>query len=93
VGTGRCVLLTIIHHQSPDYLAGDRVHWFRAEVEMERWREQWEIKLVEFLRCIRSFQKMSETWSSLAARPSSQSHTAYACKKSLMYLQMQDDVQ
>ncbi|KAJ2914357.1 hypothetical protein MD484_g6063, partial [Candolleomyces efflorescens] len=73
-------------------LLGDRVHWFRAEAEMERWREQWEIKLIEFLRCIRSFDTMSETWTSLAARHSSPSHTAYARKKGLMYQQMCDEV-
>ncbi|RXW19693.1 hypothetical protein EST38_g6158 [Candolleomyces aberdarensis] len=72
---------------------GDRVHWFRAEAEMERWREQWEVKLVEFLRCIRSFDTMSQTWTTLATRQSSSSYAAFARKKALMYKQMAGDVQ
>ncbi|KAF6748307.1 hypothetical protein DFP72DRAFT_760226, partial [Ephemerocybe angulata] len=71
---------------------GDRVHWFRAEAEMERWREQWEIKLVEFLRCIRSFTKMSDVWKTLSDRTSDMSYAIYANKKSAMYMQMAGDV-
>ena len=38
----------------------DQVQWFRAEAEMQRWLEEVEIKLADFLRSIRSFQKMSQ---------------------------------
>ncbi|KAF9547927.1 hypothetical protein CPC08DRAFT_729608 [Agrocybe pediades] len=39
---------------------GDRVQWFRAEAEMKRWQEQWEIKQAELLRCIRTFSSTSK---------------------------------
>ncbi|KDR66863.1 hypothetical protein GALMADRAFT_283703 [Galerina marginata CBS 339.88] len=39
---------------------GDRVQWFRAEAEMERWQEEWEAKQAEFKRCINTFRKMSD---------------------------------
>ncbi|KAG2018837.1 hypothetical protein CC2G_008224 [Coprinopsis cinerea AmutBmut pab1-1] len=65
---------------------GDRVHWFRAEADMERWREQWEIKLIECIRCIRSFEKMAETWLTLSRKsgmPASQA--SFARKQAAMY--------
>ncbi|KAK0433192.1 hypothetical protein EV421DRAFT_1741782 [Armillaria borealis] len=37
---------------------GDRVSFFRAEAERDRWLEQWEIKIAEFLWCIRSFDQL-----------------------------------
>ncbi|KIM36002.1 hypothetical protein M413DRAFT_20657 [Hebeloma cylindrosporum] len=37
-----------------------------AEAEMERWREEWEIKQADFLHCIRSFNKMSSVWEEMA---------------------------
>ncbi len=40
---------------------GDRVSFFRAEAERDRWLEQWEIKIAEFLRCIRSFDQYAVT--------------------------------
>jgi hypothetical protein len=43
---------------------GDRVQWFRGEAEMQRWLEELEIKLADFLRCIRSFRRMSQVCSS-----------------------------
>ncbi|KAJ7857939.1 hypothetical protein B0H14DRAFT_3135672 [Mycena olivaceomarginata] len=66
---------------------GDRVQWFRAEAEMQRWQEQKEQKLVELLRTIRSFLKMQQVWTQLAdAHSSSQpGHTAYARQKAAMY--------
>ncbi|KAF8966729.1 hypothetical protein BDZ97DRAFT_1756333 [Flammula alnicola] len=66
---------------------GDRVQWFRAEAEMQRWQEEWEIKQVEFLRCIRYFEQMSITWNELATR-SSGGKAAYAKKKSAMFHEM-----
>jgi len=39
-------------NQGTIFLSGDHVQWFRAEAEMERWREEWEIKQADFLRCI-----------------------------------------
>ncbi|KAK6985231.1 hypothetical protein R3P38DRAFT_2575035, partial [Favolaschia claudopus] len=48
-------------------LAGDRVQFFRAEAEMERWREQVEMKLADWRTTVRSFAKYKEIWTKLAA--------------------------
>ncbi|KAK7047130.1 hypothetical protein VNI00_006795 [Paramarasmius palmivorus] len=46
----------------------NRVHFFRAEAELERWREQWEMKVVEMLRTRKTFLKYEEVWNELAIR-------------------------
>ncbi|KAF7372608.1 CxC2 domain-containing protein [Mycena venus] len=63
---------------------GDRVQWFRAEAEMQRWQEQKEQKLIELLRTVRSFFKMQQVWTQLANGHSSNQpgHAAYARQKS-----------
>ncbi|KAJ7939058.1 hypothetical protein B0H13DRAFT_1851231 [Mycena leptocephala] len=66
---------------------GDRVQWFRAEAEMQRWQEQWEQKLVELLRTARSFSRMQAVWTQLSknqpqGRPGAR---AYALQKAAMY--------
>ncbi|KAJ6482251.1 hypothetical protein DFH09DRAFT_1462551, partial [Mycena vulgaris] len=66
---------------------GDRVQWFRAEAEMQRWQEQGEQKLVELLRTMRSFAKMQSVWAELAERQASDclGARAYARQKASMY--------
>ncbi|KAJ7663720.1 hypothetical protein DFH06DRAFT_986389 [Mycena polygramma] len=66
---------------------GDRVQWFRAGAEMQRWQEQGEQKLVELLRTARSFTKMQSVWSTLAeTQPNDrQGAAAYARQKAAMY--------
>ncbi|KAJ7443174.1 hypothetical protein B0H11DRAFT_1881567 [Mycena galericulata] len=66
---------------------GDRVQWFRAEAEMQRWQEQKEQKLVELLRTIRSFVKMQSVWTKLGDMHLSNhpGHAAYAWQKASMY--------
>ncbi|KAK7046323.1 CxC2 domain-containing protein [Favolaschia claudopus] len=66
---------------------GDRVQWFRAEAEMQRWQEQYEQKLAELLRTRRSFKRMDQTWTTLAAQPSESrvGYSAYARQKAVMY--------
>ncbi|KAF7295985.1 CxC2 domain-containing protein [Mycena kentingensis (nom. inval.)] len=64
---------------------GDRVQWFRAEAEMQRWREQEEQKTAELLRTRRSFLKMEEVWAALALGSSEPGHRAYALQKCAMY--------
>lgn len=46
---------------------GDRVQWARAEAEMDRFQEQVEIKLTEFLRCIASFEFNAQVWTQMGA--------------------------
>ncbi|KAJ7256582.1 hypothetical protein C8J57DRAFT_1235441 [Mycena rebaudengoi] len=66
---------------------GDRVQWFRAEAEMQRWQEQVEQKLVELLRTARSFTKMQAVWLALAERQPSHRRgaAAYTRQKAEMY--------
>ncbi|KAJ7749001.1 hypothetical protein B0H14DRAFT_3603870, partial [Mycena olivaceomarginata] len=64
---------------------GDRVQWFRAEAEMQRWQEQKEQKLAELLRTNRSFLKMEATWSALASDSATAGHRAYARQKAATY--------
>ncbi|KAJ7434559.1 hypothetical protein FB451DRAFT_1195267 [Mycena latifolia] len=66
---------------------GDRVQWFRAEAEMQRWQEQKEQKLAELLRTIRSFSKLESVWTQLGElRCENQpGHAAYARQKAAMY--------
>ncbi|KAK7021678.1 hypothetical protein R3P38DRAFT_2533474, partial [Favolaschia claudopus] len=64
---------------------GDRVQWFRAEAEMQRWQEQGEQKLAELLRTNRSFLKMEDTWQVLGKRNNQPGHAAYAKQKAAMY--------
>ncbi|KAJ7139000.1 hypothetical protein C8R44DRAFT_867171 [Mycena epipterygia] len=46
---------------------GDRVQWARAEAEMDRFQEQLELKLTEFLRCIAAFQFEAHVWTQMGA--------------------------
>jgi hypothetical protein len=56
---------------------GNRVQWFRAEAEMERWREENETRLADLLRCIRPFKRMHEVWLELSrSGPSNSSPSA-----------------
>lgn len=74
----------------------ERVKFFRDEAEMERWREQVEIKHAEFARVIRAFQKSNEIWSAIAiSKPSSLTpgHSAYARKVAMRYALMARDAQ
>ncbi|KAK7005504.1 CxC2 domain-containing protein, partial [Favolaschia claudopus] len=66
---------------------GDRVQWFRAEADMQRWQEQIEQKLAELSRTRRSFKKMESVWTELAtSQPSDRpGAAAYARQKAAMY--------
>lgn len=66
---------------------GDTIQWFRAEAEMERWREQVEILLADWWTTIRSFAMYRETWTRLAEmqNPEDIGHIAYAKQKADMF--------
>lgn len=86
----------ILHVKHPTLIAfvsGERVQWFRAEADMQRWQEQVEQKLAELLRTTRSFDKMRETWAALSLTPPSNlpGHIAYAKKKASMYETMESN--
>ncbi|KAJ7852712.1 hypothetical protein B0H13DRAFT_1904487 [Mycena leptocephala] len=74
---------------------GDRVQWFRAEAEMQRWQEQWEQKLVELLRIRRSFGKMESVWVLLADMQPPEAHgsKAYARQKVAMYARRKSEAE
>ncbi|KAJ6613139.1 hypothetical protein B0H10DRAFT_1951679 [Mycena sp. CBHHK59/15] len=75
-------------------ISGDRVKWFRAEVDMQHWQEHGEQKLVELLRTIRSFSKMQKVWTELAdsCDVKHPGHAAYAGQKAVMYQRQTDEV-
>jgi hypothetical protein len=58
---------------------------------MERWREEWEAKQADFLRCIRTFHTMSTVWETMASSSSELGRVAYAKQKSAMYREMEHD--
>ena len=68
-------------------LLGDRVQWFRAEADMQRWQEQVELKLAELFRTSRSFRRMQEIWTTLSL-DQPPSYMAYAKQKAAMYKEM-----
>ncbi|KAJ6472197.1 hypothetical protein C8R47DRAFT_1077094 [Mycena vitilis] len=46
---------------------GDRVQWARSEGEIDRFQEQMELKLAEFLRCIISFRTVACIWTTMGS--------------------------
>jgi hypothetical protein len=62
---------------------------------MRRWQEQFEQKLAESLRCIRSFGRMKYVWTELSqSQPlDSPGHVAYAKKMSDMYARMESEAE
>ncbi|KAJ7195277.1 hypothetical protein B0H12DRAFT_1082238 [Mycena haematopus] len=66
---------------------GDKIQWFRAEAEMERWREEVETVLADWRTTIRSFEKYKKTWGQLAEMqdPNNTGHIAYAKQKADMF--------
>ncbi|KAF9471316.1 hypothetical protein BDN70DRAFT_939041 [Pholiota conissans] len=70
----------------------DRVQYFRAEAEMQRWQEEHETKQAQFMRCIRSFKAMSDIWLQLATMvTNSPGHVAHARKTAAIYSKMEHD--
>lgn len=65
------------------------MQWFRAEAEMQRWREEWEFKQADFMCTIASFERMSAVWDELARSSNTPGPIAYASKQSAMYLEME----
>ncbi|KAK0228960.1 hypothetical protein IW262DRAFT_1293640 [Armillaria fumosa] len=64
---------------------GDCVIFFHTEAERDWWLEQWEIKIAEFLRCIRSFDQYASTWTILLLKNTSPGFSQYAMEKAYMY--------
>ncbi|KAF8135240.1 hypothetical protein K438DRAFT_1640334, partial [Mycena galopus ATCC 62051] len=66
---------------------GDKVQWFRAEAEMERWREQIEMKLAEWRTTMWSFAKYRDVWTELAKQedPHDIGYIAYATQQAAIF--------
>lgn len=90
-GYRRVSRISLQNYTGPDVsnVLGDRVQWFRAEAEMQRWLEEWELLQAEFLRCIRAFKKSHEIWKELAASNSEPGYAAYAMKTATMFAKME----
>ena len=72
----------------------DRVKWFRDHAARDRTREEREILKAEFNRTILSFTKMSDVWSTLAAKNATcHSSAAYAHKQAAFYHALAEDCQ
>jgi hypothetical protein len=58
-----------------------------------RWLEEYELKHVEFHRCIESFRFMRVAWSSLAAKSLNPGQSAFASRQSSVYRELQLDAE
>ncbi|KAJ3966145.1 hypothetical protein EV361DRAFT_595678 [Lentinula raphanica] len=70
----------------------DRVQFFRAEAEFERWREQLEIKHAELERCIRGFGYTQNVWTCASQdvmHSPTAGHVAYAKRRAAVEGQLQ----
>jgi aminoglycoside phosphotransferase family enzyme len=56
---------------------------------MECWHEEWEIKQADFLRCIRSFGKMSSVWQAIASNTVEAGKCTYTKHKSAVFKEME----
>ena len=56
---------------------------------MERWREEWEIKQANFIRCIWSFNKMSSIWEEMAMNSIEAGKHVYSKHKSALFKEME----
>jgi hypothetical protein len=58
---------------------------------MSRWLEEFELKHIEFIRCIRSFQTMHFAWAAMASKAVGAGRTAFARRQSTMYLDLHNE--
>jgi hypothetical protein len=60
---------------------------------MMRWLEEYELKHVEFQRCIESFRFMRVAWATLAAKSPEPGRAAFANRQSSVYRELQFDAE
>jgi hypothetical protein len=58
---------------------------------MMRWLEEFELKHVEFVRTIRSFQTLAAAWSTVASRAKDEGRSGFAHRQAAMYQELQRD--
>lgn len=75
-------------------MADDRIQWFRAEADFERWQERVESLHAEFTRMIDRFTKDRDSWASLATKHSTTAgHVAYAKEHADMFESLRLDAE
>jgi hypothetical protein len=71
----------------------DRVQWHRAWADMMRWLEEFELKHIELIRCIRSFNKMHSVWEVMSKTVQKPGHAAFARRQSTIYVDLRNDAE
>ncbi|KAK1230542.1 hypothetical protein PQX77_006367 [Marasmius sp. AFHP31] len=71
----------------------DRVQWFHARAERDRWQEHLEKLEADFRNCIRHFAKMKTVWDVAAVSAESFGHQAYARRQGRMFKRFQTDAE
>jgi hypothetical protein len=71
----------------------DQVQWHRAWAEMMRWLEEFELKHVEFVRCITGFDAMMSAWSAVATKETREGYAAFARSRSDIYRRLRDQAE
>lgn len=67
------------------------MQWFRGWANMMRWLEEFELKHVEFMRSIKSFERMSSVWAELASKTPLPGNAAFARKQSETFKTLSKD--
>lgn len=89
---GRILPFHTFYYQSAYMrMVDDQVRWFRAEAEMLRWLEEFELKHVEFTRAIANFKTMENAWQTLADGEIDGGRSAFSRRQANMYRVLHDD--
>lgn len=88
----KCSILTTVL-TSDVILTDDRVQWFRTWASMMRWLEEFEMKHIEFMRCIQHFRTMHDIWKSLSDELDSPGDASFARRQSTIFMDLCDDAQ
>lgn len=67
------------------------MQWHRAWAETMRWLEEFELKHIEFIRCIGSFNTMHSIWDTMANAATQPGPAAFARRQATVYCNLRDD--
>ena len=56
-----------------------------------RWLEEFELKHIEFMRCIKTFETMRAIWGTISKRHDKPGYKAFAQRQANMYSDLRDD--
>ena len=76
--------------ESDAFRSANRVRWFRAKAELDRWNEEVCILEAEFARTARTFEFLSNAWAQSVKGPigDKRGYSAFASERSDMYARM-----